>query len=99
MNPTQQSSNDSNFYPSYPFASIPQTSPIQSQCDEATISTQPMTSTYGSQGNQAPCTSSNNLVHLQETVSTEHSFFYKPPNELQIYNISCKEIPVSFGLV
>ena len=27
------------------------------------------------------------------------TFFYKPPNDFQIYDISCKEIPISFELV
>src|SRR2546423_3918680 len=44
--------------------------------------------------------SSNNLAYPQETVGlTEYSFFYKPPNDFQIYNIVCKEIPISFELV
>src|SRR2546423_15655623 len=44
--------------------------------------------------------SSNNSDHPQETVGlTEYSFFYKPPNDFQIYNIICKETPISFELV
>ena len=44
--------------------------------------------------------SSNNSSHPQETVGlTEYSFFYKPPNDFQIYNIFCKETPISFELV
>src|SRR5687768_1260256 len=44
--------------------------------------------------------SSNNSSYPQETVGlTEYSFFYKPPNDFQIYNIICKETPISFELV
>src|SRR3954451_20405053 len=44
--------------------------------------------------------SSNNSAHLQETIGlTEYSFFYNPPNDFYIYNIICKETPISFELV
>src|SRR5438046_2706201 len=39
----------------------------------------------------------NNSDHPQETVGlTEYS---KPPNDFQVYNIICKETPISFELV
>ena len=42
----------------------------------------------------------NSATHPQETVGlTEYSFFYNPPNDLYIYNIVCKETPISFELV
>src|ERR1043166_858033 len=44
--------------------------------------------------------SNNSATHPQETVGlTEYSFFYNPPNDLYIYNIVCKETPISFELV
>ena len=44
--------------------------------------------------------SNNYSAHPQETVGlTKYSFCYKPPNDFQIYNITCKETPISFELV
>src|ERR1051326_3758148 len=44
--------------------------------------------------------SSSSSNNSQETVClTKYSFFYNPPNDLYIYNIVCKEIPISFELV
>jgi len=63
-----------------------------SQYDNDNISTQPITSSHISQPVQDHQISSN----TQEAIST---FFYKPPNDFQIYDINCKEIPISFELV
>ena len=41
--------------------------------------------------------SSNSATHPLGL--TEYSFFYNPPNDLYIYNIVCKETPISFELV
>src|ERR1043165_1551410 len=42
----------------------------------------------------------SSATRSQETVGlTEYSFFYNPPNDLYIYNIACKETPISFELV
>ena|ERR1043166_3576735 len=48
----------------------------------------------------SPSSSNNSATHPQETVGlTEYSFFYNPSNDLYIYNIVCKETPVSFELL
>lgn len=40
---------------------------------------------------------SDNSTHFQENISlAEHSFFYRPPNDFQIYEIVCKETQISF---
>src|ERR1044071_7174729 len=41
-----------------------------------------------------------NSAYFQETTAfAEYSFFYMPPNDIQIYDIVCKETPTSFELV
>src|ERR1043166_10330523 len=73
--------------------------PSYQQYDNANVSMQPDISgdiSQPTQDCQALC-SSNNSTHVQEVNLTEYSFFYKPPNDFQIYDISCKEIP-SFEL-
>jgi len=37
--------------------------------------------------------------HSTRSQGTEYSFFYKPPNDFQIYNVTCKEMTISFDLV
>jgi hypothetical protein len=57
-------------------------------------------STSDVQHNTVVLSSSNLATRSQETVGlTEYSFFYNPPNDLYIYNIVCKETPISFELV
>jgi hypothetical protein len=66
----------------------------RSHYDDANINSQLITSCYSSPPVQGHEISSDNS---QESVIS--TFFYKPPNDFQIYDISYKEIPVSFEFV
>src|SRR5689334_1059386 len=55
------------------------------QHDYSMINTQPTTSSY--------IKNYGNSTNSQETILSEYSFFYKPPNDFQIYEVSCKEVP------
>jgi hypothetical protein len=57
--------------------------------------TQQMISGQPIQNNQILANSSQD-INSQDVIS---NFFYKPPNDYQIYDISYKEIPISFELV
>jgi hypothetical protein len=58
--------------------------------------TQQMTSRQPIQDNQILANNSQEDINSQDVIS---NFFYKPPNDYQIYDISYKEIPISFELV
>lgn len=87
MDPTQVP-NDSNFYLSPISTSHSST---HQQYDNTNVSTQPITQSYISR--PIPRISSNN------SNLNEYSFFYNPPNDIQIYKITCREIIISFELV
>ncbi|RGB25335.1 hypothetical protein C1646_771892 [Rhizophagus diaphanus] len=92
MDPTQVP-NDSNFYP-LPISTSH--SSTHQQYDNISVSTQQMTLSYISRpisDYQVPRISSNN------SNLNKYSFFYNPPNDIQIYEITCKEINISFELV
>src|SRR5437870_4388010 len=43
---------------------------------------------------------SSTLTSYSEAIKmTDYSFFYNPPNDFQIYAITCKEMPISFEFV
>ncbi|RIA95313.1 hypothetical protein C1645_816796 [Glomus cerebriforme] len=75
--------------------------PFYQQYNNTNISMRPTTLSQPIQYYyQAPCICPQEPIHPQEpVVLTEYSFFYRPPNDIQIYGISCKEIPISFELV
>lgn len=80
----------------------PHTTPLlrmdENQSSQVNLNNQAMNSLQPVQDHLAPDSSS--LDYPQETVVTnEHSFFYAPHNDFQIYRITCEEIPLSFELV
>ncbi|PKB91956.1 hypothetical protein RhiirA5_446750, partial [Rhizophagus irregularis] len=67
-----------------------------SQNDNANISTQQMTPRQLVQDHQILSNNSQEDINSQDVIS---NFFYKPPNDYQIYDISYREISISFELV
>ncbi|PKY56117.1 hypothetical protein RhiirA4_476176 [Rhizophagus irregularis] len=67
-----------------------------SQDDNANISTQHMTPRQLVQDHQILSNNSQEDINSQDVIS---NFFYKPPNDYQIYDISYREISISFELV
>ncbi|CAB4486548.1 hypothetical protein RhiirA1_395060 [Rhizophagus irregularis] len=67
-----------------------------SQDNNANISTQQMTPRQLVQDYQILSNNSQENINSQDVIS---NFFYKPPNDYQIYDINYREISISFELV
>ncbi|RGB40222.1 hypothetical protein C1646_800463 [Rhizophagus diaphanus] len=66
------------------------------QDDNANISTQQMTPRQLVQDHQILSNNSQEDINSQDVIS---NFFYKPPNDYQIYDINYRETSISFELV
>ncbi|CAB5378126.1 unnamed protein product [Rhizophagus irregularis] len=80
-------------YENLSYVNTVMSSTSQSQNDNANISMQQITPRQSAQDHQILTTED---INSQDVIS---NFFYKPPNDYQIYDISYRETSISFELV